>query len=57
MLSVDCPHHGTEVLLANNRIRGIDRSGDTLIVRWECYCGHAGATHRRVPVSGASVRA
>jgi hypothetical protein len=57
MLSVDCPRHGTEVLLANNRIRGIDRSGDTLTVRWECYCGHVGATHRRVPVSGAAVRA
>jgi hypothetical protein len=48
MLSVHCPRHDSEVLLGNNRIRGIDRSDGRLIVRWECYCGHRGAHHCRV---------
>ena len=56
MFSVHCPRHGSEVLLGNNRIRGIERSGDRLTVRWECYCGHRGAHHRHVADPSARVR-
>jgi hypothetical protein len=45
MFTVNCPRHGSEVLLSDSRIVGIDRDGDSLTVRWVCWCGHAGS-HR-----------
>jgi hypothetical protein len=52
MFSVNCPRHGSEVLLSESRILGIDRTADGLLVRWVCWCGHLGS-HR----SGRSRRA
>lgn len=43
MFSVHCPRHGSEVLLTERHIVGIDRSGDHLNVRWVCWCGHRGS--------------
>jgi hypothetical protein len=45
MFTVHCPRHGSEVLLTERHILGIDRIGDGLTVRWECWCGQRGS-HR-----------
>jgi hypothetical protein len=45
MFSVYCPRHGTEVLLSESRISGLDNTGGDITVRWTCWCGHAGAFH------------
>ena len=45
MISVHCPRHGSEVLLTERHITGLERSADGLTVRWVCWCGHHG-THR-----------
>jgi hypothetical protein len=45
MFSVHCPRHGSEVLLNETRIVGIEPTGDRMRVRWVCWCGHVGA-HR-----------
>jgi hypothetical protein len=45
MFTVQCPRHGSEVLLSERRIVGLDGSGDQLTVRWVCWCGHRGS-HR-----------
>lgn len=45
MFSVSCPRHGSEVLLSERHITGIDRTGDRLTVRWVCWCGYRGS-HR-----------
>jgi hypothetical protein len=45
MFSVHCPRHGSEVLLSERRIIGLDPSDDHLTVRWVCWCGHVGS-HR-----------
>ena len=37
MSSVNCPRHGSEVLLSESRILGIDPTGDGLMVRWVCW--------------------
>ena len=55
MFSVYCPRHGSDVLLSESRINGLDNSAGDITVRWTCYCGHAGASHtgraRRQPTS------
>lgn len=45
MFTVNCPRHGSEVLLSESRILAIDRAGDALKVRWVCWCGHVGSHH------------
>ena len=51
MFSVQCPRHGSEVLLSERQIVGLEPTGDGLTVRWECWCGHRGShvtgRHRR----------
>jgi hypothetical protein len=42
MFSVHCPRHGHEVLLGHRQIQAIEGSGDGLVVRWVCWCGHHG---------------
>ena len=44
MFSVYCPRHGSDVLLSESRINGLDNSPGDITVRWTCYCGHAGAS-------------
>ena len=45
MFTMHCPRHGSEVLLNERRITGLERDGDHLTVRWVCWCGHQGS-HR-----------
>jgi hypothetical protein len=45
MFTVQCPRHGSEVLLSESHITGIARSGEGLTVRWVCWCGYQGS-HR-----------
>jgi len=45
MISVHCPRHGSEKLLTERHITGLERSADGLTVRWVCWCGHHGS-HR-----------
>jgi hypothetical protein len=45
MFSVHCPRHGHEVLLGHRQILAIEGSGEALVVRWVCWCGHNGV-HR-----------
>jgi hypothetical protein len=45
MFSVNCPRHGSEVLLSESRILGIDCTSDGLMVRWVCWCGQVGSHH------------
>jgi hypothetical protein len=46
MFTVQCPRHGSEVLLSESHIVGLDRSSDgRMTVRWVCWCGHRGS-HR-----------
>ncbi|HEY8526193.1 MAG TPA: hypothetical protein VIL48_14580 [Acidimicrobiales bacterium] len=45
MFFVHCPVHGSEVLLSERRIVGLDRTEDGVTVQWECWCGHRGS-HR-----------
>ena len=53
MFSVQCPRHGSEVLLTERHITGIEPTDGQLTVRWVCWCGHAGShrTGRTVPAS------
>ena len=53
MFSVQCPRHGSEVLLSERHITGIERTGDHLKLSWVCWCGHRGShrTGRPAPVS------
>lgn len=43
MFTIDCPRHGTSVLLSERRIRAFRRSADGLEVDFECWCGHRGS--------------
>jgi hypothetical protein len=45
MFTVDCPRHGSEVLLPERRITALDTRGGRITVRWTCWCGHRGS-HR-----------
>jgi hypothetical protein len=45
MFSVNCPRHGSEVLLTERHITALEPGDGHLTVRWECWCGHRGS-HR-----------
>jgi hypothetical protein len=45
MFTVQCPRHGSEVLLSERHILGLDPSEGQMTVRWECWCGYRGS-HR-----------
>jgi hypothetical protein len=55
MFSVQCPRHGSEVLLSERRIVGIDRSHDHLTVRWVCWCGHHGSHRTGRPARSTTI--
>lgn len=44
MFSVECPTHGTEVLLSERRIVGLRSSSEGHTLRWRCWCGTEGST-------------
>ncbi|MEY2423766.1 MAG: hypothetical protein QOI95_3833 [Acidimicrobiaceae bacterium] len=43
MFSVQCPQHGSEVLLPERRIESLRNTVAGIEVRWVCYCGHRGS--------------
>jgi hypothetical protein len=43
MFSVNCPRHGTRVLLPDDQIESLDNSDHGIEVRWVCYCGQRGS--------------
>jgi hypothetical protein len=43
MFSVQCPQHGSEVLLSERLIESVRNTAAGIEVRWVCYCGHWGA--------------
>jgi hypothetical protein len=43
MFSVKCPVHGSEVLLSERRITGVENSGGRIKLRWTCWCGYHGS--------------
>jgi hypothetical protein len=53
MFSVQCPQHGSEVLLPERRIESLRNTLAGIEVRYVCYCGHRGAftTGRRRELS------
>jgi len=44
MFTVDCPEHGTQVLLSERRIEAIVPREGGQELRWRCWCGTAGTT-------------
>ena len=39
MLSINCPTHGTKVLVGTRRIRSLVNTGNGIVLHVECYCG------------------
>jgi hypothetical protein len=58
MFSVECPRHGSEVLLPEGSIDSLHNTAAGIEVRWVCSCGHRGSfitgrrhDHGNVPVA------
>ena len=47
MFSVNCPRHGTTVLLGLTDIDRIDNTSHGIVVHYTCTCGHHGVWHPR----------
>lgn len=43
MFTVNCPRHGTDVLLSEGAIESMQNTGAGIEVRWICHCGHRGS--------------
>jgi hypothetical protein len=48
MLVIDCPTHGSKVLLSERRIRRLRNADSEIIVDAECWCG----TRMRIHTGG-----
>ena len=44
MFTVDCPTHGTEVLLSERRIEAIVPVPGGHVLKWRCWCDTTGET-------------
>ena len=40
MFVIDCPAHGSRVLLSERRIRNLRNTDTGVLLDLECYCGH-----------------
>jgi hypothetical protein len=40
MFTIDCPTHGTRMLLTERRIRSLRNTDSGIVLELECYCGH-----------------
>jgi hypothetical protein len=52
MFRVECPRHGSDVLLSEHAIESLHNRPDGIEVRWRCHCGHRGSMltgRRRAP--------
>jgi hypothetical protein len=45
MFVIDCPKHGSRVLLSERRIRGLRNTDAGVLLALECYCGHLERIH------------
>lgn len=58
MIEVHCPVHRAAVLLADDRIDGLRKTADGMVVDWRCWCDHRGRTvvgHRARPQGAAAL--
>jgi hypothetical protein len=39
MFAIQCPNHGTEVLVTERRIRRMENTPGGIVMDVECYCG------------------
>jgi hypothetical protein len=39
MLSINCPKHGTKVLVGTRRIRSMINTQNGIVLHVQCYCG------------------
>jgi hypothetical protein len=53
MFSVECPGHGSRVLLGLESIETLVSTPDGLEVHWRCTCGEQGVWAPRVSVPAA----
>jgi hypothetical protein len=56
MFAIDCPVHGSKVLVGTRRIRSLVNTGRGILLDVECYCGArviagAGRNHVRRSVT------
>ena len=59
MFSVNCSHHGAEVLLPNSHITGLWNTLEGIVMGWRCYCGETGSVltgRPRVPRSAPAIQ-
>lgn len=52
VFTIDCPRHGTSVLLSERRIRSMRPSPSGLEVEVECWCGHRSTLTTGRPLVG-----
>ncbi len=45
MFVIDCPAHGSRVLLSERRIRNLRNTDSGVQLDLECYCGHVERIH------------
>ena len=45
MLAINCPRHGTAMLLTERRVRSIRNTANGIELTVECYCGHVETIH------------
>ncbi|MET7426354.1 hypothetical protein [Dactylosporangium sp. NPDC005555] len=45
MFVIDCPIHGSRVLLSERRIRALRNTDAGVLLALECYCGHVERIH------------
>jgi hypothetical protein len=57
MFTIDCPQHGTHVLVGTRRIRAFHNTDHGIFMSVECYCGSRVAvpTGRRYTKSGSGL--
>jgi hypothetical protein len=56
MLSINCPAHGTKVLIGTRRIRSLVNTEHGIVLHVQCYCGThvvvgAGRDYASQPIS------
>ncbi|MGH9247411.1 MAG: hypothetical protein ACRD29_24485 [Acidimicrobiales bacterium] len=58
MFAVDCPGHGSRVLLGPRAIEELVNTDAGIVVRWRCRCGTTGTvlTGVRAPSGGRTSR-
>jgi hypothetical protein len=45
VLAIECPNHGSLVMVPETRIRGLHNAADGILLDIECWCGTRVAIH------------